>query len=140
MQSDLDAAAATLNQEIRLLAIPFAPVIIASGSSCLVAQTYIESYPASGLVLIDPPPDSDPRAAGDKDFAWPKFSYEPRFPILIVARQGEEAKVVNETRVGSASKDGVGRGGKGVEVVEEVDGYGDKTRNEVERWLDRCGY
>lgn len=92
--------------------------------------------------MVDPPPDADPRAKGAQDggFAWPSFSYEPRFPILIVARQGDAQRIEDETRVGQAAKDGVGRGGKGVEVIEEVDGYGDKTRNEVERWLDRCGY
>ena len=40
---------------IRLSTLPFPPVIVARGCTCLIAQTYISSNPASGLVLISPP-------------------------------------------------------------------------------------
>lgn len=109
--------ASALNSEIRLLAIPFAPVLLASGASTLLTQAYISDYPASGLVMVSPP---DAVQVGDK-----LFDYEPRFPILIVGdSQGQ-----GYGRLGEASKNGVGRGGKGVEIVGVKDGVrGDKTR------------
>ncbi|OCF31466.1 hypothetical protein I316_06868 [Kwoniella heveanensis BCC8398] len=52
----------TLATQIRLLSIPFPPIIIARGAgSALLAQAFVEDHPASGLVLINPPPDEDPR-------------------------------------------------------------------------------
>lgn len=125
----IKAASSALNDQIRLLAIPFAPVVIASGPGCLVAQAYVSDHPASGLVLVSPPPDEDPRGRREKkgEWKWPKFGYEPRFPICIVAPQGGMDAVMS-TRVGKASEEGVRRGGKGVSVIQ---GYGvrsEKTR------------
>ena len=44
-----------LASHIRLLAIPFAPVIVARAGGTLIAQTYVSSHPASALLLISPP-------------------------------------------------------------------------------------
>lgn len=121
----IKAASSELNDQIRLLAIPFAPVVIASGPGCLVAQAYVSDYPASGLVLVSPPPDDDPRA--DQEWKWPTFGFEPRFPICIVAPPGG-IDAAKESRLGKAEALGVGRGGKGVSVIQ---GYGvrsEKTR------------
>ncbi|KAL1407469.1 hypothetical protein Q8F55_006902 [Vanrija albida] len=146
--SPVIAASKALNSQLRMLGIPFAPIVIASGPASLVAQAYVSDFPASGLVLVSPPPDADPRAEGDAAWPWPEFSYEPHFPILLV---GDEA-ALEHTRVGRAAADGVGRGGKGVSLAPEIDGpRGDKTRyvsgggggadgQEVERWMDRAGY
>ncbi|CAK9781351.1 hypothetical protein CC85DRAFT_325853 [Cutaneotrichosporon oleaginosum] len=145
-------AAAALNDQLRLLAIPYAPVIVASGSACLVAQAYVSDYRASGLVLVEPPPDEDPRggvgvatagakAAGGeaaKPYAWPKFSFEPRFPVLVVASAENEA-AVRASRLGREALERPG--GRGVSVMLQKDGpRGEGTRMEVERWLDWSGY
>lgn len=120
----INSAKSALNDQLRLLNIPFAPVLIASGPAGLVAQAYVSDHRASGLVLIDPPADEDPRS-GEKGWAWPAFTYEPRFPILLMPNNAS----VDQTRVGRAAADGVGRGGKGVSVVPTKDGpRGEKTR------------
>ncbi|RSH86587.1 uncharacterized protein EHS24_004856 [Apiotrichum porosum] len=140
---EIAAAKSALNDQIRLLNIPFAPIIVASGPSCLVAQAYISDHAASGLVLVSPPPDADPRTEAttqEAGWAYPRFTYEPRFPILLVAEPGQE-EAVTASRVGSAAEDGVGRGGKGVSIQVATDGpRGEKTRMEVERWMDSCGF
>lgn len=155
ISAPIKAASDALSAQLRLLAIPFAPVIIASGPACLVAQAYVSDHPASGMVLIEPPPDQDPREAGGagvggsvqfqgakaagggaKPFAWPTFRYEPRFPILLVAPQGAE-DAVRATRVGGVA--GQRPGGRGVSVMIEKDGArGDGTRmvSEVEEGAD----
>jgi hypothetical protein len=122
----IKSAKTALNAQLRLLNIPFAPVVIASGPAGLVAQAYVSDHPASGLVLVDPPADEDPR---DKAaWAWPKFNYEPRFPILLVPTE-EAASAAKGSRVGAAAEDGVGRGGQGVSIVAVEDGVrGEKTR------------
>ena len=118
-----------LATQIRTMGIPFGPVIIASGRAGLLAQAYIEDFAASGLVLINPPPDSDPRREGDKDWTWPEFRYEPLFPILVLAEQGDMARLEKENRVVRAAKNGIGRGGKGVSVERLIDGQrGDRSR------------
>jgi len=147
----INSAKAELNAQLRLLNIPFAPIVIASGPAGLVAQAYVSDHRASGLVLVDPPSDTDPRK--DKNgWTWPQFNYEPRFPILLMPAENPEA--VKSSRVGKAAEEGVGRGGQGVQIQAVVDGVrGDGTRlvslrplwekltrQEIERWMDRCGF
>ncbi|KAG2175055.1 hypothetical protein INT43_006117 [Umbelopsis isabellina] len=67
----------------------FPPVIIANGVCTNVAERYIESHPATGLVLVDP-------ATADKiaqmalqelhtsNYAMDECTYEPQFPILLI--------------------------------------------------------
>ncbi len=122
-----------LCSQIRLLAMPFPPILVASGQSCLLTQTYIGDNPASGLVMLDPPPDSDPREVNEKQeqgWEWPKFNYEPRFPILVVSEEGRMGDLREGSRVGGAGDGGVGRGGKAVsvEVVRDGEGRGEGTR------------
>jgi hypothetical protein len=134
-------AASALNDQLRLLAIPYAPVIIAAGPGCLVAQAYVSDYRASGLVLIAPPPDEDPRGGGvgvatggakaaggeaSKPFAWPRFGFEPRFPILVMADAAGEG-AVRASRLGREALDSPG--GRGVSVMTMKDGArGEGTR------------
>ncbi|BEI85074.1 hypothetical protein CcaverHIS002_0504750 [Cutaneotrichosporon cavernicola] len=143
-------AADALDGQLRRLGIPFAPVIVASGPACLVAQAYVSDYRASGLVLIEPPPDQDPRvqvatsgakAAGgeaSKAFAWPRFRFEPHFPILVMSPPQAEGDV-RASRLGQEALEEPG--GRGVSVMVEKDGpRGEETRMDVERWLDWSGY
>ncbi|KAK8870046.1 hypothetical protein IAR55_000616 [Kwoniella newhampshirensis] len=157
-----------LNSQIRLMAIPFPPIIVARGGSTLLAQAYVEDHPASGLVLLDPLPDRDPRDGsgfsvadrkkeeeeGSKCWKWPVFTYEPHFPLLVLSSQDKMIKASVDNRLireftgENPNKSGwtLGRRGrgKGVElaIVDEGDNGGltDKGRIEVERWMDRCGF
>jgi hypothetical protein len=54
-----DAPYPELRAHIRLLSIPFAPVVVSRGAGTLIAQAFVESNPASGLVLVDPPVSND---------------------------------------------------------------------------------
>ena len=129
-----------LSGQIRLMANPFPPILVASGWSCLLAQGFVEDNPTSGLVLVDPPPDQDPRAsssasAGDAkagastQWEWPTFKYEPKFPILLLSKQGEGEELKADSRVARAVSDGVGRGGQGVSIEQMVDGSrGEQSR------------
>ena len=115
-KSVLDSMTTMLASQIRLMAIPFAPIIIASGkSSTALTQNYISSHPASGLVLVNP---------GEGEMEESLFNYEPSFPILVINEKGQHGG-----RLGRAAAQGVGRGGKGVEVERAPDGErGEKTR------------
>jgi hypothetical protein len=115
-KSVLDSMTTMLASQIRLMAIPFAPIIISSGpASTMLTQNYISSHPASGLVLVNP-------LEGEE--AEGMFNYEPNFPLLVVNEGGK-----SQGRLGVAAEKGVGRGGKGVEIESVVDGErGEKTR------------
>ena len=115
-KSVLDSMTTMLASQIRLMAIPFAPIIISSGgASTMLTQNYISSHPASGLVLVNPLEGKE---------ADEMFDYEPSFPILVVNGEGSSGG-----RLARAAEQGTGRGGKGVEVEKVVDGErGEKTR------------
>lgn len=125
-----------LASQIRLLAIPFAPIVISEGHSSWLAQAYVEDNPASGLVMINPAPtaadshDGDPMTAAA---ASPIFSYEPHFPVLVLASP-TRMEATKQSRVGKYSEKGVGRGGKGVtlEVAPE------DSRGEARRLVCLC--
>jgi hypothetical protein len=114
-KSVLDSMTTMLASQIRLMAIPFAPIIISSGpASTMLTQNYISSHGASGLVLVNP-------LEGEK--ADEMFDYEPSFPILVVNGGNKGGRLTR------AAEAGTGRGGKGVEVESIVDGErGEKTR------------
>lgn len=126
------AMVGVLATRIRTLAIPFPPVIVASGMGCLLCQNYIEDWGASGIVLINPPPDEDPRGQNSKeakDWEWPVLSYEPQFPILVMAESGRMEELKKSNRIVRAAEAGIGRGGKGVSLEVLVDGErGDGSR------------
>ena len=163
-ESPFTAMTAVLNSQIRLLAIPFPPVLVAEGRGCLLTQSYVGDHPASGLVMLDPPVDADPSGGagdGERGWEWPRFNYEPRFPILVVVEEGKESGLRAGSRVVKAAEMGAGRGGKGVsvEVIQDgrkkqegtrvvsvriqVSGESSELMQEwqrVERWMDMCGF
>ncbi|KAK7058818.1 hypothetical protein VNI00_001442 [Paramarasmius palmivorus] len=127
-QSMLKHFESELQSAIRLCMIPFAPVIIARGPSCLITQQYISSHPATGLILISPPPSND-----DVDILstpLPEFNFEPKFPIAVFATPQEmEALKVKNRLV----RDG------GVDVFTVGDTEGQETFVKIEEWLDEIG-
>lgn len=128
------AMVGVLATQIRTLGIPFPPVIVATGRACLLSQAYIEDYAASGLVLVNPPGDEDDRKGevGEKgkEWEWPKLGYEPHFPILVITDKERIEGLKKTSRIVRAAEDGVGRGGKGVNLESLVDGpRGEGSRN-----------
>ena len=82
--------------------IPFAPVIFARGPGAIIAQTYISSHPASGLLLISPPVSNDNlRSTSEAQghtllpTALPEFNFEPKFPCAILCTQQESSELSN---------------------------------------------
>ncbi|WVR04931.1 hypothetical protein IAU60_001943 [Kwoniella sp. DSM 27419] len=145
--SPLRAMTSLLASQIRLMAIPFPPIVIAQGSSSLLAQAFIEDNPASGLVLIHPLPDEDPRTEAERQesgWAWPTFRYEPHFPLLVMSDQEGLRKLSVSNRLVREGGNGVSgqRGrGKGLEVsVLDHGELNERGRLDVERWMDRCGF
>jgi hypothetical protein len=68
----------------------FPPVIIAQGFCTNVAEKYVESHPASGLVLVTPVDAEEAKKAGVKELISHEPSlepsiYEPNFPILLIS-------------------------------------------------------
>lgn len=104
--------------------------MISRSLGCLITQTYISSHPASGIILIDPPiSNEDIRGylPGNLD----EFTYEPRFPIAVIAGHNAQAKLLQEKNriCQSASVD--------LMVVEGLK-LG-KVAHEIELWLDQLG-
>ena len=129
---------------IRLLAIPFAPVIVARAGGTLIAQTYISSHPASALLLVSPPPSNSalftPTSALDTPpkpllpTPLPEFNFEPRFPVAVLATAQEQAVLERENRLW-----------KDLDVdrmVVENDSalVGQEGLLKIEQWLDELGF
>ncbi len=130
-----------LAHQIRLMAIPFAPIIIAAEFSTLLSQSYISSHPASGLVLISPPHSATIATANSLDEPLPELTYEPHFPVLVVASDVQAKEVQAQNRlVGDYADRGVGRGGKGVSFEKVPNVYSEQSRMAIERWMDSCGF
>ncbi|PIL23075.1 hypothetical protein GSI_14383 [Ganoderma sinense ZZ0214-1] len=128
-----------LASHIRLLAIPFAPVIVARGAGTLIAQTYISSYPASALLLISPPPSNSALAASDTDksllpTALPEFDFEPRFPVAVMATKQERPVLEKENRLWKDPD--VDK----MVVEDEAALTGQEGLARIEEWLDELGF
>ena len=126
-----------LASHIRLLMIPFAPIIVARGAGTLIAQTYISSYPASALLLISPPPSNSVLAASDKSLlptALPEFDFEPRFPVAIMATQQERSVLERENRLWKDPD--VDK----LVVRDETTLTGQEGLVKIEQWLDELGF
>ncbi|KAM5543558.1 hypothetical protein V8D89_002809 [Ganoderma adspersum] len=126
-----------LASHIRLLAIPFAPVIVACAAGTLIAQTYISSYPASALLLISPPPSNSALAASDRSLlptALPEFDFEPRFPVAVMATEQERPVLEKESRLWKdPDVDKL--------VVRDDTGLtGQEGLARIEEWLDELGF
>ncbi|GHJ84222.1 hypothetical protein NliqN6_0624 [Naganishia liquefaciens] len=131
-----------LAHQVRLLAIPFPPVIISHSSSTLLSQAYISDNPASGIVLVSPPVDNASIASStEPENLLPEFNFEPHFPVLVVASSDLAERLRTSNRlVRDYAPRGIGRGGKGVSFEEVQDPTSERTRMTIERWMDRCGY
>jgi hypothetical protein len=145
------------------MTIPFAPVIIARAGGTLFAQSFVESNPASGLVLIAPPPSNEAVASQPSTSPpllptpLPEFTYEPLFPLAILGTSSQLATLQENHRLFSAAPTKnaapernrllgalTGRRGRGrwdvdtIEVPEHgLDGQ--EAFVGIEQWLDSVG-
>ncbi|OCH84285.1 hypothetical protein OBBRIDRAFT_815523 [Obba rivulosa] len=122
-----------LSSHIRLAAIPFAPVIIARSGSTLIAQTYISSHPASGLLLISPPASNTDVPDSLLTSPLPEFNFEPKFPCAIMCTE-DEAKVLAKSHrlwhKPAVDKFVV----RDTKAMDGQDGF-----NHIQNWLDDIG-
>jgi len=130
LKTDENFSAIELDSIVRMSFIPFPPVIIARGVACLITQTYISSHPASGVVLISPPPCNTMVPRNLLPTPLPEFDFEPKFPICVVAT-GEDMQILQ--RHNRLVKDQAAD----VIVVKNVDGQEAFTK--IEQWLDEIG-
>ncbi|KAH9887998.1 hypothetical protein C8Q73DRAFT_748356 [Cubamyces lactineus] len=122
-----------LASHIRMLAIPFAPVIISRAGATLIAQTYISSHPATGLLLISPPPSNASVPQALLPTPLEEFNFEARFPCAIMCTEAEQPRLAAESRLW---KD------PGVDkiVVQDEDAVvGQEGVVQIEQWLDELG-
>ncbi|KAG6901901.1 hypothetical protein C0995_006739 [Termitomyces sp. Mi166 len=121
---------ANLRDEIRLSVMPFPPIIFARSLSCLIAQTYISSHPASGLFLMSPPLSN---ASVSKDLLpskLPEFDFEAKFPIAVMATEREMGLFRAQHRFGNDP---------GVDMMTVPDLQGIHALAAIEEWLDLVG-
>jgi hypothetical protein len=116
-----------LRSHIRLAAIPFPPIIFARSMGSLITQTYISSNPASGLVLLSPPPNT---ASIDVDPSLKEFDFEPKFPLLIVETKDREKVQRGENRL-------VKDWDVDLLIVDELESQ--DALIGVEKWMDEVG-
>ncbi|RDX51672.1 hypothetical protein OH76DRAFT_1435096 [Lentinus brumalis] len=125
-----------LASHIRLLAIPFAPVIVARAGGTLIAQTYISSYPASALLLISPPPSNASLSAASAPSLptpLPEFNFEPRFPCAVMCTESEQPTLERENRLWKDPN--VDK----IVVPDERAVAGQEGLVKIEMWLDELG-
>ncbi|KZT07015.1 uncharacterized protein LAESUDRAFT_652041 [Laetiporus sulphureus 93-53] len=129
-----------LSSHIHLTAIPFPPIILARESGALIAQTYISSHPASGLLLISPPSSnaalSSPTPTTTTSPLLPgplrEFDFEPKFPCAILCSE-EEIPEMEKNRLWQDP---------GVDklIVRDREGMdGQDGFVKIEQWLDEIG-
>lgn len=116
---------------VRLSTIPFPPVVVARASACLIAETYISSNAASGMVLISPP-ISNKTLTEDAALPTPleEFNYEPNFPIVVLATPEEADRLRQSNRICQ---------NQNVDVIAVVDLADKEVFSELEQWLDKLG-
>lgn len=124
---------AELASHVRLAAIPFAPVVIARSTGSLIAQTYISSHPASGLLLISPPESNAAvSSSGLLPSPIPEFNFETKFPLAILCTEDDKKKLA-ENRLWN--DDNVDK----LVVKDHAAIDGQKGRMKIETWLDEIG-
>lgn len=122
---------AELSSAVRLSTIPFPPVIVARGSACLIAQTYISSNPASGMILLSPPVSNAELVECSKlPTPLTEFDFEPNFPIAVIASPEEVERLRERNRICQTPN---------VDVISVKDMDESQTFAEIELWLDKCG-
>ncbi|KIK04234.1 hypothetical protein K443DRAFT_676002 [Laccaria amethystina LaAM-08-1] len=121
-----------LRSAIRLSTIPFPPVIVARSSACLIAQTYISSHPAAGLVLISPPASNDELLGSKLSTRLKEFDFEPAFPIAIMGTKDEIRHLKQANRL--CQKDYAT-----VDVMQLSDLDSQEAFVKLDSWLDELG-
>ncbi|PCH34994.1 hypothetical protein WOLCODRAFT_133680 [Wolfiporia cocos MD-104 SS10] len=129
-----------LSSHIRLTAIPFAPIILARGTGALIAQTYISSHPASGLLLISPPKSnasvsSSSFTSSDRQLLptpLREFCFEPKFPCAVMCAQDEAATMQDNRLWKDACVDKL-------IVLDQKGVDGQEGFSKIEQWLDDIG-
>lgn len=84
---------------MRLSTIPFPPVVIARSASCLIAESYISSNPAAGMVLISPPVSNQSLEGDLLPNKLPEFDYEPYFPIVVIDTEQSIRELKENNRI-----------------------------------------
>jgi hypothetical protein len=115
---------------VKLTTIPFPPVIVARSSACLIAETYISSHPASGMVLINPPVSNAELVGTKLPTPLKEFDYEPNFPIAVITTPHDVGRLRELNRICASEN-------VDIIVVEDLDGG--QVFNAVEGWLDKLG-
>ncbi|THH16153.1 hypothetical protein EW146_g4442 [Bondarzewia mesenterica] len=108
---------------------PFPPVIFSRSNGALIAQTYISSHPASGLILISPPPSNLSVAKALLPTPLEEFNYEVKFPVAIVGTKEEVERVTEGGRLGTED----------IDVLEVVSVDGQDAFTKMEELLDEWG-
>ncbi|KAI0353889.1 hypothetical protein OH77DRAFT_1426719 [Trametes cingulata] len=123
-----------LASHTRLLAIPFAPVIVSRAGGTLIAQTYISSHPASGLLLISPPPSNASVPKTLLPTPLPEFDFETKFPCAVMCTEAEKARLSEESRLWQDAR--VDK----IVVKDEKAIVGQEGLVRIEQWLDEMGF
>ncbi|KAH9917144.1 uncharacterized protein BXZ73DRAFT_105616 [Epithele typhae] len=118
---------------IRLLSIPFAPVIIARRAGALIAQSYISSYPATALLLISPPPADAVLPRTLLPTPLPEFNFETKFPCAVMCTKHERPALEAANRLWKDP--GVDK----IVVKDDEAVMGHEGLMEIEQWMDELG-
>ncbi|KAH9917132.1 uncharacterized protein BXZ73DRAFT_53449 [Epithele typhae] len=118
---------------IRLLSIPFAPVIIARRAGALIAQSYISSYPATALLLISPPPANVVLPRTLLPTTLPEFTFETKFPCAVMCTNHERSALEAANRLWKDP--GVDK----IVVKDDEAVMGHEGLMEIEQWTDELG-
>lgn len=124
----------------------FPPVIIAHGFCTNVAEKYIESHPASGLVLVAPMNAEQASKIGVKELAASTSNalegskYEPLFPILLISNSNADKSIIPHRLLGDPNVDHIE-----LDYGEDHNGMvnGDKWKiacQSMATWLDDMGF
>jgi len=119
-----------LRSDIHLAGIPFPPVVFARSSAALIAQAYISSNPASGLLLISPPWSNTSLSKDLLPTALKEFDFEPKFPIGIMGTPKEVEVLQQKSRLGQDP---------GVDMIQVDDIDSQEAFVRMELWLDDWG-
>ncbi|KAG5726114.1 hypothetical protein E4T56_gene1294 [Termitomyces sp. T112] len=126
----MTALSTNLHDEIRLSIMPFPPIIFARSLSCLIAQTYVSSHPASGLFLISPPLSNASVSEAILPSKLPEFNFEAKFPIAMMAPDKEMQLLRAQHRFGNDP---------GVDMMPVADLESSHALATIEEWLDLVG-
>jgi hypothetical protein len=119
-----------MKMALRQNAMPFPPVIFARSTTTLIAQAYISSNPASGLVLLSPPLSNLAVSTNRLPTPLREFDYEPKFPIALVATPTEMPDLIRHHRLGDAAA---------VDKITVDDIEGDSCYEQLQQWIDDIG-